>query len=142
MITQHLVTALKADGTINALGTPALNGRIFPNSLPDAPTYPAVMISKVSGVGESTFEGDAGIESCRIQVDVLGLNYAQVVEIKRAIRTFVLQRPPWGPPCVIDSCHCINDTDFPAAAPNGSTEQAGPVKLRRRLMEFRVWYRP
>lgn len=142
MIIQHLITAAKADATLPTLGTPVLADRFYPGSAPDAPTYPLVVFSKVGGVGESDFAGDAGIERARVQVDVVALGYADVVTIKKALRTWMLQRPPMGPACIIDSCHCINDMDFPAAAPQPGAVTAGPTKLRRRLLEFNVWYRP
>lgn len=141
MIIEVLVTALKGEASLTALGDPALADRIYPNSAPDAPTYPIVVISKVYEGGESTFDGEAGIARARVQIDVEGIGYAAVVAIKREIRRLMLKRPPLGDPCVVDSVHCINDMDSPAAGPIGATERAGPKKIRRRVLEFTVWHR-
>lgn len=140
MIIQALVAAAKADAALPLLGTPALADRFYPGSAPDAPTYPLVIISKVGGPSESTLAGAIDISRERIQVDVYAANYAQAVTIAKAFKTWIMQRPPVGDACVIDSVHCINDTDFPAGAPFGATERAGP-RLRRRLLEFSVWNR-
>lgn len=141
MLIAELVAAAKADATLPTLGTPVLADRFYPGSSPDAPTYPLVIFSKVSGPGESTLAGDANIERARVQVDVLAQNYAATVEIKKAVRNWMLQRPAVGTACFIDSVHCTNDFDAPIASPLSATEKAGP-RLRRRLLEFTVWHLP
>lgn len=135
MITQHIVDGLKATPAVASL----VADRIYPGSRPDAPTYPLLVVSKISAPGEATFDGDAGIERARMQVDVYAEGYADMVAVKRAVRAAMVARPPFGPPCVIDSVQCINDMDSPASAPIGPAQQAGPPKLRRRILEFIVW---
>lgn len=138
MIIEHLVTAMKAETSITDL----VAQRIYPNNAPDAPGYPFLVLSKVSGQPEYTLGGRAGIESSRVQVDVYSLQtYAGNVTLKNIVRDFIDGRPPPGPPCVIDQAQCINDIDSPASAVLGATETAGPKKVRRRILEFRVWYR-
>lgn len=143
MIVQWVVEILKDDGAIAAL----VADRVYPVSLPDAPTYPNIVVSRVGGVGEYDMQGDAGIEQLRLQVDIRGdAGAAQVVAIKELVRAAVTERPPRqpqspAPSCAIDSAKCINDMDSPAGYPESATVRAGP-RVRRRMLEFRIWAKP
>lgn len=136
MIVQAIVTLLmQTPGQADMLG-----GRIYPADLPDAPTYPAVVVSKASGVETYAMpKRRVGLEQSRIQVDVYGGDgYAAMLQVK----TWVKDRLSGfsggieGEPCQIDSSFCINDEDFPEP----QSERAGP-RLRRRLLEFAIWHR-
>ncbi|AGH31366.1 hypothetical protein TVVG_00017 [Tetraselmis viridis virus SI1] len=126
--------AMAADSGI--LGLMGGEDRIYPIQAPDAPDYPYVVLTRISGMEETDFEGDTGTEEARVQIDCYALGYADMVELKDAVRDFMVQRPPPGPPCVIDMARCINDRDLA----NPGTERAGP-RIRRRLLEFSVWTR-
>jgi hypothetical protein len=117
----------------------AFGPRIYPTQLPDAPTYPAIVLTKVTGRGEYDYQGDIGLEEARVQVDVYSEDGMSDVIAKK---TLVRRRlsgftggPSGSPPsCAIQTCMCITDSDFPVS----DTERAGP-RLRRRLLEFLVW---
>lgn len=138
MIVQWVVDAFLAEPSISGL----IADRSYPGAAPDAPTYPFAIVSKITGVGESDFAGDAGIERARVQINIKSIKgYADVVAIRAAIRAFMLQRPvPIGPPCAVDSVSCINDFDLPAPG-QGPTDKAGP-RVRERVLEFVIWARP
>lgn len=140
MIVQYLIEDMLSRPEITA----EVANRIWPMHAPDAPAYPYLVVSKVSGDGQYDFQGDAGIERARVQVDVYGLQYADVVALKSEVRSWLTRRPPPAPvssPCAIDSVLCINDMDLPAGNPEGATERAGP-RIRRRVLEFTVWAKP
>lgn len=114
--------------------------RVYPANAPDAPEYPHAVVTKVTGFGSYTNDGDAGIEDARVQVDVYADGgYEAFTEAKTAVRRCLTARKGGtasGDPCAIDACFCINDIDFAV----GSTERPGP-RARRRLLEFRIWNR-
>lgn len=135
MIIETIRAVLLDDAAIFA----AFEQRIYPTQLPDAPSYPAIVLTKVNGRGEYDYQGDAGVEEARVQVDIYSDDGASALI---ALRTLVRRRlsgfvggPASSPvSCAIQTCMCITDSDFPVS----DTERAGP-RLRRRLLEFMVW---
>lgn len=133
MIVETIVNLLKAQTSIAGL----VDDRIFPDELPDASTFPAIVVSKGSGLGEYTLNGDVGLEDARVQIDCYAVGYALAIDVKTAVRRFLSGRQiagESGNPCAIQGAFCINDSDLSESA----TERAGP-RLRRRMLEFRVW---
>jgi len=110
--------------------------RVYPAQLPDAATYPATVLTKVSGYGGRTMDGETEFEESRVQVDVFAQGYSECVTLAGLVRAFIVGDPSPGPACVINNARCINDQDLPAPA----YERAGP-RLRRRSMEFSIWSR-
>lgn len=133
MITQRVVQIIKELAALDAL----VGDRVYPMDWPDAPTFPLVIVQKATGLPEADMQGDAGIEGTRVQVDVYtDGGYAQMVAIKSIIRARLhgSRAGPSTAPCAINASFCINDADQPVP----STERAGP-RLRRRMLEFRIW---
>lgn len=124
------------------LETPAIvaevEQRIYPMQWPDAPTFPLIILQRATGVGETDFQGEAGIERARLQVDVYHFHYAETEALARLVRRRLhgFKGGPLSAPCAIDRSACINNADQPV--PN--TERAGP-RLRRRMLEFEIWNR-
>lgn len=125
------------------LETPAVaaivGDRIYPVTAPDAPTYPFLVLTKATGVGQYDMRGDAGLENARIQVDVQVDDGASAcITLKAAVRRRLsgFKGGAIGFPCQIDSMFCINDLDLTAPA----TERAGP-RVRRRTLEFTCWHK-
>lgn len=113
--------------------------KVWPYILPEAPSFPAAVITKAAGVGDYELDRDSGIERARIQIDVyVDKGYAELEEGVLAIRRRLsgFQGGVVGFPCVVDSCMCTNDVGEPVP----SFERAGP-SLRRRMLEFTVWNR-
>lgn len=114
-----------------------VGNRIYPMTWPDAPEFPLVIMQKVTGLGEATNDGDAGIEGCRVQIEIFtDRGYEECVAVKTLIRRrlHAFKGGPAAAPCAIDASFCINDAD--QSAPD--TERAGP-RLRCRMLEFRIW---
>lgn len=133
MIVETVRDLLLADSAIAAL----VGDRIYPVELPDGTTFPAVVVSKATGLGDYTLDGDSGLEDSRVQIDSYAVTYEAAIELKTAIRRNLSGRGPAaasGNPCAIQGAFCINDSDLPASA----FERSGP-RLRRRMLEFRIW---
>lgn len=134
MIIEVVKRILEADGPIFA----ALAERIYPVQLPDAPTFPAAVLTKAAGLGEYDMEGDVGVERARVQVDIYHAGgYAACVALKTLVRRRLSGFKgsiDSGLPCQVQAMFCINDFDLTEPA----TERAGP-RLRRRTLEFTIW---
>jgi hypothetical protein len=135
MIIEALRAILLEDATIAA----AVGERIYPVSAPDAPTYPFIVLTKATGLGEYDMAGDARIEQSRIQVDLEGAQGASdLIALKTVVRRLLtgFKGGAEGHPCQIDAMFCINDFDLTVPA----TERAGP-RVRRRTLEFTCWHK-
>lgn len=131
-IVETVRLVLGEDGAVDAL----VDDRIYPEELPDAPTYPAIVLTKATGQGSYDLQGDVGLESARVQVDCYAESYAAMVDLRLAVRRRLsgFKGGPASAPCRIQSSFCINDTDLPEP----DTVRAGP-RLRRRMLEFQIW---
>lgn len=134
MIVQAVIDLLKAAPAVAAIA----GDRGYPVQAPDAATFPLFVVSKASGIGETDLQGEAGLEQARVQIDCYAVGYAETIKLKTAIRRF-LQGYKGAPAdsagaCAIQGAFCINDSDLP----DSTTERAGP-RLRRRMLEFRIW---
>lgn len=132
MIVQRYVEMIKEDPQIIA----ALKGGVFPVEWPDAPTFPLAIVQRGTGRGETDFQGEAGIEEARVQIDVYATGYEEMSRIALMIRRKFhgFSGGPIAAPCVINRSACINNSDLPVS----DSERAGP-RLRRRMLEFSVW---
>lgn len=136
MIVETVVDLLMAEPTIAAL----VDDRIYPRLIPDAASFPLLVVTKVAGGGSYTNDGDAGLEAARVQVDCYSADGASaVIELRTAVRRKLSGfkgGPASGSPCAIASCFCTNDMDLTAP----ETERTGP-RLKRRMLEFQIWNR-
>lgn len=83
---------------VDAQGVTVLVGRrIYPVQLPEKATFPAVVVTGVSQVPESTFTSTPAdeISGSRVQVDVYAKQYDDAHQIAEAIED-VLCAPPIG----------------------------------------------
>jgi len=135
MIGERLVALLLAAPAVAALA----GDRIYPVQLPDAPTYPGLVVTQVFGGGNYDLEGDVGVENCRVQIDCYAdTGQAAANDLATAVRQFLSGFRGGGDSgnaCPIQCCTCINNIDMSEPSP----ERAGP-RLRRRILEFIVWH--
>lgn len=136
MIVETIVHVLLATPEVTAI----VADRIFPDRLPDGSDFPLIVVQKVSGNGQYTMDGDAGIEDARVQIDSYStVGSAAAVALKTAVRKKLSGLRNWrqsGAPCAIEAVFVIND----AAGPALETERPGP-RLWRRMLDVRVWNR-
>lgn len=134
-IVQTVIELFLAEANITAI----VDDRIFPRFMPDAVDFPALVVTKASGVGQYDLQGDVGLEAARVQVDCYDLSSAKVFALRTAVRRLMSGFKGGtvsGSPCAIASSFCINDLDMS----DPSTERAGP-RLKRRMLEFNIWNR-
>jgi hypothetical protein len=112
-----------------------VDARVYAPEMPDAASFPLIVIQKASGIGNYTNDGDTGLESARVQVDCYSVGQAEVNAIRKAVRTSLSGRKVGSAevPCAIQHCFCINDVDLSEP----TTDRAGP-RLRRRMLEFNI----
>lgn len=136
MIVETVIQLLLADPAVSAI----VDERIHPRFAPDAATFPLLIVTKASGVGEYTNDGDAGLEFSRVQIDCYSDRGAsKVIELRNAVRRLLSGFKGGavsGSPCAIASCFVITDMDLSEP----STERTGP-RLKRRMLEFNIWNR-
>jgi hypothetical protein len=136
-ITETLKAVLCEDTGIAGMIGSGADARIYPNQMPDGVTFPAIVLTKVIGMGDYDQQGDTGVEDCRVQVDLYSdQGKAALNVLRRSVRGLLsgFRGGPAEAPCAIQSCFVINDAD----ASDPSTERGGP-RLRRRMLEFRIF---
>jgi hypothetical protein len=135
MIVETVVRLLMEEPQVSAI----VGTRIYPRQMPDAATFPALVVTKGSGVGSYDLQGDVGMENARVQVDCYATGASEVIALRTAVRRLLSGfkgGTASGDPCAIASSFCINDLDLSEP----STERAGP-RLKRRMLEFAIWNR-
>lgn len=81
-IATDLRSFLLADGTIAGL----IGTRLYPNLLPQSPTFPAMTFGWVSGNRFHHLDGAAGIAGPRVQFDCWALTYLEAEALFEALR--------------------------------------------------------
>jgi len=73
------------------LQTPAVvalcGSRIYPGSVPKGEPMPAIVVNKISGAPLYTDDGQAGLESDRVQVDAWGETYTDAKPLADAFKS-------------------------------------------------------
>lgn len=62
-----------------------VNGRMFPLVIPEGVTQSAIVYQRISTRRYPTFEGDAGLITPRIQLDIYAPDYGQAKELAQAV---------------------------------------------------------
>lgn len=112
-------------------------GRVYPDELPPAPTYPAIVCSLVTARPDYDMQGDTRTPDSRVQIDCYhDKGYSAVVALTSQAYDVVtgFKSTAESAPCVIQGMFVINEMDLDVS----ETEKSGP-KLRRRMLEIRVW---
>lgn len=134
MIVETVVQILLATTEVSDL----VGRRVFPKQLPDATDYPAIVVTKVSGLPSYANGEESGLDNARLQIDCYSdKGESASVALRTAVRHRLSALKNFrvsGLPCAIDSSRLINDTDMSEAG----TERAGP-RLRRRMLEFVIF---
>ena len=81
-IESALRTFLLDDATVAGL----VGTRIYPQILPQNPTYPALSFQRVSAVRLRALDGVVGVAQARFQIDCWALTYAQCRALASAVR--------------------------------------------------------
>lgn len=116
----ELRTHILADGGVSVL----IGTRYYPNRLPDNPTLPAVVYSRIT-TNHNLASGHVPLVRCRMQIDAWSDSYADVVAIGEALHTALDMIAPTGLQAVIpEDDDDSYDTD---------------AQLHRRRLDVWVW---
>jgi len=80
-IEEAIVTTLKADSEVKGITT-----RVYPNSMPQSPTYPLIVYQKVSGYRPHHLGGVSGVARPRFQIEAWAATYTAAKSLAKAIR--------------------------------------------------------
>jgi hypothetical protein len=109
--------------------------RIYPDVLPQAPTYPACTYMVVSGSALYTMEGPADLADPRLQLDIYGETKAQVVSVYAAVMGALSGFKGDAGGVHIQGIFKAMETDNFA----GDMERAGP-RTYRKTIDFNIWF--
>lgn len=82
-ILEAIVAHLLADAGVSAIAAT----RVYAKSLPQSPTYPALVIHNVSGTSEHSQDGPSGLAEPRFQIDCFSPRKASSVLLVLAVQT-------------------------------------------------------
>lgn len=82
MVEKAIYSKLSGDADVSGL----VSSRIYPVNLPQTPTYPAIVYSRVSGQRAHSLSGASNIASPRVQVDAFATTYSGAKDLAAKIR--------------------------------------------------------
>lgn len=85
IIGDELRAKIIADGAVSAL----VAQRVYPNILPQGPTYPAIVYSQISGVRLHHLGGTSGRANPRFSYHCWGATYASARAVANALRSLL-----------------------------------------------------
>lgn len=121
MLEAKLFTVLSNAAAITAI----VGGRIYPQQLPQTPTYPAITYQRAGGDRENHVRGYANLENAIIQIDAWAVTLAGAIALGDVITTAMYAA-----------------TTFAAILPSSPVDTwEDDVKKYRRSMDWSVWNR-
>ena len=107
--------ALLVSTAVNGTG-PLASVAVYPVTLPDVPTLPAITYQIVSSVVSPTFSGAGGMKA-RVQFDIFATSYAQASSLRDSLTKTLHQfRGSLSDGTKIQLCNLMNIIDFPYAS--------------------------
>jgi hypothetical protein len=125
VIEQALRAVLVAD-----VGVSAITTRVYPNYIPQAPTWPLVVYQKVSGERDHDITGPTGKAHPRFQLECWAETYDEAKSLANAVREALDGNTFTEGAVTIGSV--VIQTEFDAYEPD--------VKCHRIVMDFNVWH--
>ena len=77
MIEEQVFDALKS----------LVSNRCYPLLMPENPTYPSIVFTRISSTPENTLNGGATIDQVRFQIDIYSETYAGAKALAASVRT-------------------------------------------------------
>lgn len=69
--------------TQNSPGAPTYGTRVYPDELPQDPTFPAIVYTEIFTGSDYTHDGPDGVRRSRFQVDCMALTPDEAIAIRR-----------------------------------------------------------
>ena len=117
---------LRDHGGLSAL----VDSRVYPGRLPDPPTLPALVYTRVSTVGMSAMDGPMADVEARFQIDVWSDRYLDAIKVAEQVRSALLGFTGTMGDKSVSIPRQTNDQD--------SYEEE--TKLYRVMTEFIIWH--
>jgi hypothetical protein len=124
-IEKAIRSVLVADSAVKAITT-----RCYPATLPQDPTYPLILFSKVTGNRDHHLQGPSGLAHPRFQVEAWALTYDAAKALANAIRVALDGYAGTQGTVVIRSIIMDSERDFYEDA----------VSCHRVVMDFFTWH--
>lgn len=130
----YLLTNANPSGALGLI----IGDRLFPDDLPQRPSYPAAVYHVISAPRGYTMDGQDGATPFRFQVDLYATTKSEVVAMRRAllrdVSGFAGLVTAVSPAVLIHGVFVDNERDSAV----GELEQAGP-RIRRKSIDVIVW---
>lgn len=111
----------------NATANPIFLGRIYPDILPDKPTYPAAVINIADTTPTNSKTNASKLDFALVQIDIYGTTFESVADGAQAIRGAI----------EFQSTDALEHIEFR----NSQSGFAGKPELFRWITEFSVAYK-
>lgn len=108
-----------------------VSSRIYPNTLPQNPTLPALTFRRVSTVPFSAMSNDTGVTRCRLQVDVWARKYSDLDAVGDQVRQALQRWRNTGAGTEVLSSFYLNAVDL----------YEPENEIHHRAMDFEIDYR-
>lgn len=132
-IERGIYSLLTGDAGVAAL----LGTRVYPEVLPQNPSYPAITYQVVSGGSEYEMEGPANQASPRVQIDCYAESAEGAIALKGAVMAALsgYRGSVGSPPVAIQGA-------FRRSEGSGFEDGLRPAGLRvwRKTLDFEIWY--
>lgn len=125
VIEKAIKAILEADGTVSAITV-----RIYPNFIPQSPTFPLIVYQRISGFRDQTLSGPSGKAHPRFQIEAWASTYTATKSLANAIREALDGETFVSGTVTIGSCLIQSERD--AYEPD--------VKCHRTIMDFNLWH--
>ena len=129
-IESYIHSVLVADAAVAALVGSGTSAKVYFVILPQGATYPAISITKISGIRDNDLEGPTGFANPRIQVDCWAQTYTQLASLAAAVRKALSGHVGGDDGISVRSVILNNETDFYEDTP----------KAFRKSLDFLVWH--
>ncbi len=121
--------------------TTLVNTRVFTFKFPQSPTKPAVLVTQISDVQQSTLRGTSGLTMCRVQVDVIADTISAARAVDQAVLGDYVDGAVTGLRGATASVGSPASTIYNAVADNYREEyDADELKQARVMRDYRVWF--
>jgi len=125
MIETALRYILINDATVKAITT-----RCYPVTLPQSPTYPLILYTKITGMRDHTLRGASGHAHPRFQIEAWAKTYTGAKTLADAIRDALDDYTGTASGTVIGSCLIDSERD----------DYQKEIEVYRVIMDFFVWH--
>ena len=125
MIEQAIRYILVNDTTVKAITT-----RCYPVTIPQSPTYPLILYTKISGDRDHALRGASGHAHPRFQVEAWDLTYTAAKTLADAIRNALDDYTGTAAGTVIHSCLIESERDT----------YESEIEIYRIMQDYMIWH--